>query len=92
LVTELEGNYPNPFNPTTTINFSLKTAEKTLLEVYNIRGEKVRTLVDGELQADYHSIVWNGKDNSGKKSASGVYFYKMKAGSYQQTKKMILMK
>ena len=92
LVTELEGNYPNPFNPTTTINFSLKTAEKTLLEIYNIRGEKVRTLVDGELQADYHSIVWNGTDNSGKKSASGVYFYKMKAGSYQQTKKMILMK
>jgi hypothetical protein len=92
LVTELSGNYPNPFNPTTTIKFSLNTPEKTLIEVYNIRGEKVRTLVDGELQADFYNIVWNGKDNSGKKTSSGVYFYKMKAGNYVSTKKMILMK
>jgi type IX secretion system substrate protein len=92
LVTELEGNFPNPFNPTTTIKFGLNESATVTLEVYNIRGEKVRTLVDSELEAKYHTVLWNGEDSSGKNVSSGVYFYKMKAGEYSSTKKMIMMK
>ena len=92
LVTSLDGNYPNPFNPTTTIKFGLHEVQVVSLNVYNIKGEKVRTLVSGELEAGYHSLVWDGRDESGKPAASGVYFYKMKADKFLQTKKMILMK
>ncbi|MDO9577372.1 MAG: FlgD immunoglobulin-like domain containing protein, partial [Candidatus Cloacimonadales bacterium] len=92
LVTSLDGNYPNPFNPTTMIKFGLHEDQKVSINVYNIKGEKVRTLVNGELEAGYHSILWNGRDDSGKTTASGVYFYKMKAGKFVSTKKMILMK
>ena len=92
LVTSLDGNYPNPFNPTTLIKFGLHEAQKVAIDVYNVKGEKVRTLVNGELEAGFHSILWNGKDDSGKTTASGVYFYKMKAGKFVSTKKMILMK
>lgn len=90
--TSLRGNYPNPFNPTTTINFNLATAGHVTLEVYNIKGEKVRTLVDTELPASEHSVVWDGKDNNNKSVSSGVYFYKMKAADYTSSKKMILLK
>jgi Peptidase family C25/Propeptide_C25/Carboxypeptidase regulatory-like domain/Secretion system C-terminal sorting domain/Peptidase family C25, C terminal ig-like domain len=92
LVTELEGNYPNPFNPTTVIKFGLSEAASVTLEVYNIKGEKVRTLINSGLEAKYHTVTWNGKDDSRKNVSSGVYFYKMKAGSYTSTKKMIMMK
>ena len=92
LVTSLDGNYPNPFNPTTMIKFALHEDAKVAINVYNIKGEKVRTLVNGELEAAYHSILWNGADDNGKTAASGVYFYKMKAGKFVSTKKMILMK
>ncbi|MCF7815199.1 MAG: T9SS type A sorting domain-containing protein, partial [Candidatus Cloacimonetes bacterium] len=91
-VTSLNGNYPNPFNPTTTIAFGLTQDETVALVIYNIKGEKVRTLVSGELEAGMHDVTWYGKDDSGKNVASGVYFYKMKADKYVQTKKMILMK
>jgi flagellar hook assembly protein FlgD len=57
-----------------------------------MRGQLVKTLVNTELDRDFHEIVWNGKDNSGKNTSSGVYFYKMKASNYTATKKMILMK
>ncbi|MBT5419999.1 MAG: T9SS type A sorting domain-containing protein, partial [Candidatus Cloacimonetes bacterium] len=62
------------------------------INIYNMRGQLVKTLVNTELENAYHEIVWNGKDNSGKTTASGVYFYKMKASNYTATKKMILMK
>nr|HPR17163.1 FlgD immunoglobulin-like domain containing protein [Candidatus Cloacimonadota bacterium] len=91
-VTSLEGNYPNPFNPTTTIRFGLTTDENVNLVIYNTKGEKVKTLVNNELEAGYHNFVWNGLDDNGKQSASGVYFYKMQTEKYQSTKKMILMK
>ncbi len=93
LFTELSGNFPNPFNPETTINFALKDAGNVRVEIYNIKGKKVRTLMDGYLEADFHSIVWNGKDDGNKTVSSGIYFYKMKAGDkYSSTRKMILMK
>jgi hypothetical protein len=93
VVTKLQGNYPNPFNPTTTISFSVaQTSSFVNLEVFNIKGQKVKKLVDEILPAGQHSVTWNGKDENGKSVASGVYFYKMKAGQYTSTKKMILMK
>jgi FlgD Ig-like domain len=92
-VTALNGNYPNPFNPETTISFSIKKDnEFTVLEVFNIKGQKVKTMVNEELASGQHSVVWNGIDDAGKSVSSGVYFYKMKAGTFQETKKMILMK
>ncbi|MCD4817735.1 MAG: T9SS type A sorting domain-containing protein [Candidatus Cloacimonetes bacterium] len=86
-------NYPNPFNPTTNIFFSTtKNTGNTKIEVYNIKGQKVKTLVNEKLETGDHSIVWNGKNDSGKQVTSGIYFYKLKSGKYTATKKMILMK
>ena len=90
--TELTGNFPNPFNPTTTIKFALHEDSKIKLEIFNIKGQKVKTLTEGRQPAGYHTIIWNGKDDSNKPVSSGMYFYKMKAGKYTTTKKMILMK
>ena len=93
LATKLEGNYPNPFNPTTTINFSLaKDAKNANLEIYNIKGQKVITLVDEKLDAGYYSVVWDGKDDKGKNVTSGIFLYMMKADKYTSTRKMILLK
>ncbi|MCF7911266.1 MAG: T9SS type A sorting domain-containing protein [Candidatus Cloacimonetes bacterium] len=92
LVTELSGNYPNPFNPETTIKMALNTDGQVRLDVYNIRGQKVRTLVNEFKDAGNYDIIWNGDDDRGQKVGSGVYFYNMKFGKYTSTKKMILMK
>jgi len=92
VVTELMGNYPNPFNPVTTIRFSLKERESVAINIYNILGQRVKTLVTSELDPGYHSYSWNGEDSNGRQVASGVYFYKMQAGKYSSTKKMIMMK
>ncbi len=91
-VTLLEGNYPNPFNPETTISYNVANDSKVTIEVYNLLGQKVKTLVDDIVSHGNHSVVWNGKDDSNKQVASGVYFYKMKNGKYSKTKKMVLMK
>lgn len=91
-VTKLGGNYPNPFNPTTLINFSVAEHGHVSIEVYNIKGEKVSTLRNNEMDAGNYSVTWNGIDDNGRSVSSGVYFYKMKAGKYGETKKMILMK
>ncbi len=90
--TELTGNYPNPFNPVTTIKFSLKEDSDVSIMIYNIKGAVVRMLADDEMSTAYHEVIWDGKDNAGKQVGSGVYFYKMKAEKYTATKKMILMK
>lgn len=91
--TNLNQNYPNPFNPTTTIHFSLSTDNvKTRLEVFNVKGQLVKTLVDEPLARGNHSTVWDGKDASGKAVSSGMYFYRLQNGSFSKTHKMILMK
>ncbi len=89
---ELKQNYPNPFNPTTTIVYSLPQAEQVSLEVFNVNGQKVRTLIDGFVEAGDHLIVWDSKDDNNKKVASGVYLYKLTAGEYSSSQKMTLMK
>jgi len=90
--TALGTNFPNPFNPVTTISFALVQTEKVNIDIYNVKGEKVKTLVNDEMDYGTHAVTWNGKDNSGKNVSTGVYFYKMRAGRYTSTKKMILMK
>ncbi len=90
--TKLLNNYPNPFNPETTISFDLKERRDVVIDIYNIRGQKINRIVDGSYNAGTHSVLWNGDDNKGDKVSSGVYFYKLKAGTYTKSKKMILMK
>lgn len=85
-------NYPNPFNPSTTISYSLQTAEKVELIINNLRGQKVITLVSEVLPAGEHSVTWNGRDSNGDQVGSGIYFYKLKTGRYEKTRKMILLK
>jgi hypothetical protein len=88
----LRQNYPNPFNPTTTISYQIPVAEKVSLKIYDMLGREVRTLVNGDVDAGSHTVVWNGTNNSGVKVASGVYIYKLKAGKHQLNKKMTFMK
>ena len=88
----LEQNYPNPFNPTTTIKYNLPKSTTVRIEVFNILGSKVATLVNEKHSAGIHSMVWNGKDDSGNSVGSGVYFYKISTPEFSQTKKMLLMK
>lgn len=92
LVTELHGNYPNPFNPQTTIRFSTADKVPVKIEVYNLKGQLVRTLMNESKSAGNHSVIFDGKDSNGIRVASGVYFYKMHAGSFSATRKMIMMK
>ena len=89
---ELYENYPNPFNPTTTISFNLPKNAPVNLEIFNLKGQKVRTLINSELKAGKHNIIWNGLDNDGKQVASGVYFYRLSNGEQILTHKMMLMK
>ncbi|MCB9513081.1 MAG: T9SS type A sorting domain-containing protein [Candidatus Latescibacteria bacterium] len=88
----LRGNYPNPFNPTTTIKFALATNEHVHLNVYDLSGRLVRTLVDEPMVAADHEVLWDGKDQGGSRAASGVYFYKLTAGDFTATEKMVLLK
>ena len=93
VVTELIGSYPNPFNPETTIKFTTEnTEENTELIICNIKGQKVKTLINTIIPNGFHRIVWDGKDENSKSVSSGIYFYKMKTGKYVSTKRMILMK
>ena len=85
-------NYPNPFNPTTQIAVDLPEAAFTELTVWNIMGQKVVTLHSGELNAGRHTISFDGRDTNGKQLTSGMYIYRVKAGKYNATKKMTLMK
>ncbi len=92
VTSELLGNYPNPFNPETRITFFTKENGHVSLDIYNIKGQKVKTLLNDTLEAGNHNVTWNGTDDNGKNVASGVFFYRMKSGKYTSTKKMILMK
>ena len=92
LETTLGNNFPNPFNPLTTISFALKDNEHVTLEIFNIKGKKVRTLIDKNLEADFHFAKWNAKDDNNQNVASGIYIYRLRAGEKAISKKMLLMK
>ncbi|MCK4695724.1 MAG: T9SS type A sorting domain-containing protein, partial [Candidatus Cloacimonetes bacterium] len=78
--------------PETTIHFSLKDAGRVKIEIFNIKGEKIRTLVNEYKNVGFHSTIWNGKDNIGKTVASGMYFYSMISEKYHKIRKMLLIK
>ncbi|MDZ7340231.1 MAG: YCF48-related protein [candidate division KSB1 bacterium] len=85
-------NTPNPFNPETTIQFELAISSQVTLELYNLLGQKVATILDEQKSAGYHKIIWAGKDDWGRPLNSGVYFYRLKAGNFEATKKLVLIK
>jgi len=90
---QLMGNYPNPFNPTTTISFSIPEESKVELSVFNIKGQKVKTLAKDSYQKGKHSVVWQGNDDFNKEVGSGVYFYKLNVnGKTETVKKCLLLK
>jgi hypothetical protein len=88
----LDQNYPNPFNPDTHIGFALPNDSRVQLTVYNVLGQHVRTLIDGEMPAGYHDVLWDGNDADGSSVASGVYFYRISAQGFESSKKMMLLK
>jgi len=89
---DLSQNYPNPFNPTTKIEFTLARSGFVTLQVYDVLGREVRTLVSEELSSGYKSVIWDGKNDDGEEVASGVYFYQLKVGDFSEPKKMLLLK
>lgn len=92
VVTALDSNYPNPFNPETTIRYSLKEKGMVRINIYNLKGQMIRSLVDEAKNSGNHRVIWNGKDERGANVASGIYFYRMETSNYSATKKMMLMK
>ncbi len=89
---KLDQNVPNPFNPTTVIKYAIASDNAVNLTIYDVAGRKVRTLVNERQRADAYRITWDGSNDTGQKVASGVYFYKLVAGKFTQTKKMVLLK
>jgi len=88
----LAPNYPNPFNPGTTIRYHLPRASRVMLQVYNPLGQVVRTLVEAQQPAGRYTVQWDGRDTSGRQLPAGVYFYRLKAGQFEQVRKMVLVR
>ncbi len=91
-VLSLAQNFPNPFNPSTTITFAVPRAGRVDLQVYDLAGRQVRTLVGGELAATTHTVVWDGRDDTGRQAASGTYYYRLRSEGQELTRKMTLLK
>jgi thermitase len=85
-------NFPNPFNPTTEIQFNLENSTQARLTIYNLLGREITTLINKQLPAGDHSVLWNGTDENGQKVASGIYFYKLTTEYMVETKRMLLLK
>ena len=90
----LQGNYPNPFNPATTISFTISSNDEvfTSLEVFNVKGQKVKTLVTEPLSSGSYKIVWDGKNEKDENVASGLYYYKLKTDDFNSSGKMLMLK
>ncbi len=90
---ELEQNYPNPFNPSTTIRYKLLKPSRVVLNIYDLRGRKVRTLVEGQQGTGLHAVLWEGRDWQGREVASGIYLYEIQIGQkVKQTRQMLLLR
>ena len=85
-------NYPNPFSHTTEICYGLPNSDYVTIMVYNLSGQRIRTLIAQNQQAGYHTVVWDGRDETGKKVSKGIFSCKLETGKYAITRKMILMK
>jgi hypothetical protein len=91
-VTSLMQNTPNPFNPSTVIGFNVNAGGKVLLEIYDVRGRRIRRLMDDRLGAGKYQVTWDGKDDRGRALPSGVYLYRLEASGDRFTRKMLLAK
>ena len=89
---KLNQNYPNPFNPETRIYFEIPKSHDVKIVIYNVLGQMVRTLSDETFKAGSHIVNWNGRDDNGSLVSTGVYFYRIKAGDFIASKKMLMMK
>lgn len=90
-IIELQQNYPNPFNPSTVIQFSLIQSQIVVLEIFDLLGSKVKTLIHSRMSSGMHSIVWDGTNEKGNEMTSGIYIYRLTAGTFIKSKKMILI-
>ncbi len=88
----LAQNYPNPFNPTTTIRFELPAPHRVKIAIFNTTGQLVRTLVDGDHIAGVHQVMWDATNEHGLRVPSGIYYYRMNAENFTETKKLLLLK
>ena len=91
-VFSLEQNYPNPFNPSTQVRYALPEASKVSISIYDMMGREVRSLVNGSMDAGYHTALWNATNDNGNPVSAGMYIYTIQAGDFRQVKKMILLK
>ena len=90
-VTRLGQAFPNPMNPTATINFSIGAPGKVMLRVFDVSGRAVRTLVDEDREVGEHTAIWDGRNDRGERAASGVFFYQLEAPGYKSSKKIIIL-
>ena len=88
----LSQNYPNPFNPETSISFTLPNDSQITLKIFDILGREIRTLSKGLYKVGSHSIIWDGRDDLGNFVSNGIYLYQIQAGSFQQVRKMMLLR
>jgi hypothetical protein len=88
----LHNNYPNPFNPVTNISFDIPEVAEVTLEIYNVMGQKVRTLAQGQHEPGRYKIQWNATNDYGQALSSGMYIYRIQAGDFVSVKKLVLMK
>lgn len=88
----LEQNFPNPFNPATAVRFQLPRADRVQLVIVNTLGQQIRTLVAGRIEAGYHAVIWDGRDDRGERVASGIYYCRLVTAGFQAVKKMLLIK
>lgn len=89
---DLSQNYPNPFNPETVITYQLAEQSHVTMNIYNVVGQRIRTLVEETRQAGSYTVRWDGRDNTGKAAASGMYLCRMEAGDYSAVRKMLLVR
>ncbi|MEE9442664.1 MAG: FlgD immunoglobulin-like domain containing protein [candidate division Zixibacteria bacterium] len=92
MIYSLRQNYPNPFNPFTRIDFNIPKASFVTLDIYNILGEKVQTLISKDMTAGPHSVMWDSKNENGQEAASGIYYYRITSGEFTDSKKMLLLR
>jgi hypothetical protein len=92
LRTELNCNYPNPFNPETQLQFSLAEPGVVKIDVYNLQGQLIKTLTNAYYPSGRYTVVWDGSDSDNKQVGSGIYFYRMKTKDYIETRRMSLIK
>ena len=88
----MHNDYPNPFNPITTLRYDLPENSLVTITIYDMPGRQVKTLINQTQDAGYKSVIWNATNNYGKPVSAGIYLYQIQAGEYISTKKMVLLK